>query len=68
MSRMKIKIKKRDRAPFSPRFDNIFWFTIHARNGQITSTSETYTRKHNAVKTAQSYINNGLKAVIVDEV
>lgn len=64
MRKLKIKIKA------NPDFwvgERRFWFTVHGLNGQITSTSETYTRKHNAEKTAQTYIDNGLNAVIVDE-
>ena len=64
-----IKIKRkaiRKFVPGLPLDKEHFWFTIHGRNGQITSTSETYTRKHNANKTAQTYIDNGLNAVIVD--
>ena len=41
-----------------------FWFCVYGRNGAITSTSEMYTRKHNAIKTAQTYIDNGLNAII----
>ena len=41
-----------------------WWFVVLGNNGKITSTSEMYTRKHNAIKTAQTYIDNGLKAVI----
>lgn len=33
-----------------------FWFTLVANNGQILMTSETYTRKSNAVKGMQAVI------------
>ena len=59
MRQMKIKIK-------TTRVGD-FYFNVCSSNGQITSTSETYLRKRSAKSTAQSYIDNGLNAVIVDE-
>jgi len=44
-----------------------FWFTIHGRNHKITATGEMYTRKHSAIKTAKTYIDDGLNALIIDQ-
>ncbi len=61
MRQMKIKIKtNKDRT-----LNYWYWFVVCGANGRITSTSETYPRKRTAEKTAQTYIDNGLNAVIV---
>lgn len=46
---MKIKIHSNN-ARFSGL--KVYWFTIVARNGQIVATSETYTRRSGAIRTA----------------
>lgn len=60
MKKMTIQIKTH---PFKKHW----WFVVCASNGKITSTSETYKREYSARKTAQTYIDNGLNAVIVNE-
>ena len=62
MRQMKIRIKGNTGAA-----GIYYWFVVCGANGRITSTSEMYPRKRTAMKTAQTYIDNGLNAVIVDE-
>jgi len=62
MRQMKIKIKSDTGIS-----ETWYWFVVCGANGRVTSTSETYPRKRTVRKTAQTYIDNGLNAVIVDK-
>ena len=70
MKPLTIRIKRRKimKSVGKPPIDEThYWFTINGGNGEIMAMSETYTKKHNAVKAINVLINGMGMAQIKDE-
>ena len=70
MKPLTIRIKRRKiiSSFTKPSFDEThYWFTINGGNGEVIATSETYTRKHNALKSAHRITWGLYGAKTIDE-